>query len=114
MLKLNDGVHNCSTCELYPCTSRDFLEDKGTCKECGGICCRHFPLIPLLPCEQKSERILKGEFSVKFFKNGNCFAFIEGIGCKISDIKPIACRIDVCRKLSEALCEKGIKVEFIP
>ena len=100
MKKLKDKVHNCEGCNPYPCTTQPFIESS-ICSECSGMCC-HSPLVPLLPCEQKSDLIKKSNINSVLIIDGYCFAYNkENNKCKIHNYKPIACRVATCRFVRE-------------
>ena len=63
MHKLNDGVHNCKTCNLFPCTSQPEVNENEICKSCPipSRCCNS-PLLPIMPCEE--------QLNIKFLSNG--------------------------------------------
>jgi hypothetical protein len=93
MEKLSDGVHECSTCEIYPCTEQDFIQSD-VCKTCVGHCCRD-ALITVLPCEEKmfhDLRRMKG--LCKYYNKGERT-------CYVQNIKPIVCRIATCRIIEQ-------------
>lgn len=120
MEKLNDGVHNCEGCSLYPCSTSPSIEGGEICDGCRVNCCSPASVI-LLPCEVSSGKY-KIAFTVKGTEGvggllatkryGECYAHSEDGKCSIYPIRPIVCRVAMCRKIAEA---KGFeKVVFIP
>ena len=104
MPKLFDGVHYCSNCSIYPCTTQDFIEESSVCSSCPveQYCC-YAPLLPLLPCEIQSGKISQRDGIIEFSYTKWCYAFdIETKKCKIHETRPIACRITSCRFIREA------------
>jgi len=87
MKLLNDEIHKCENCLLYPCSFQDEITNE-ICNQCPGICCKS-PLLPIMPCEEKLVIIIKeNKFCNKFDKKNN--------KCLIYETRPIACRIHQC------------------
>lgn len=103
MERLNDGVHYCSRCNLFPCSTQPFIRDSHACPECPvkQHCC-YMPLVPLLPCELESGKIKTEDGRIAFGSEGWCYAFdTKQRKCGIEEIKPIACRVASCRWIRE-------------
>lgn len=85
---LSDEIHQCQTCELFPCSLQSEVNGNDVCKSCPipSRCC-NMPLLVLMPREQKK---LKVEFTSK----GWCIYYKDG--CTIYNTCPIACRIASC------------------
>jgi len=92
MKQIKDGIHNCISCELYPCTMQEEIDGDDICRLCPipSRCC-NMPILPIMPCEEK--------LNITFTKEGWCIYYKDG--CTIHNKRPIACRIASCRWIRE-------------
>jgi len=101
MQKLNDGVHNCSECKEFPCTSQPFVDASDFCEKCGKTLCKFMccyqVIVPLLPCEIVSGQFKVEDGGIMLKSNGWCSMFDKVTQrCKAQEFKPIACRVASC------------------
>lgn len=107
MEKLDDGIHHCDGCELFPCSTQEEVSRTDICGECPVPCCR-MVLVALVPCEENKYEN-KDIGSLKMGDDGWCRYFKDGIGCTIYNIRPIICRIASCRFVREGKIPKEVK-----
>ena len=107
MKLLNDEIHKCAKCEIFPCSIQDEVVSN-LCKDCPIVCCRS-QLITLLPCE--INHFENGEIpnTLKMKEDGWCFYYDNKIGCKVHLNKPIICRISSC-----GFIRRGKIIQFKP
>lgn len=110
MEKLNDGIHHCDGCELFPCSAQEEVSIIDICGACPVPCCR-MVLVPLVPCEDRSYEN-RDVGSLKMGNDGWCQYFKEEIGCTIYNVRPIACRVASCRFIREGKIPKEI-IDFM-
>mgnify|MGYP003394287999 CR=1 FL=1 len=100
MNKLEDEMHHCNECDLYPCSLQEEVSKNDICKDCPTPCCRGV-LVALLPCEE--EKLENGSFgALKMNDDGWCYYFdIKNGICTIYEKRPITCRVTTCRFIIE-------------
>lgn len=100
MDKLEDEIHHCNGCGLYPCSFQEEVSKNDICKDCPTPCCRAV-LVALLPCEE--EKLENGSLgSLKMNDDGWCYYFDKNNGrCIIYQKRPIVCRVASCRFIIE-------------
>lgn len=107
MNKLEDGIHQCNGCEIYPCSLQEEVS-KEICKDCPTPCCRAV-LVALVPCEEKK---LKNGLSGALKMNrddGWCYYFDKNNErCIIYQQRPIG-RVASCRFIIEGKVPEEIK-----
>jgi hypothetical protein len=103
MHKLNDGIHHCDTCDIYPCTSQPEVVSP-ICAKCPLGCCHH-QLITLMPCEE--DHYEKGWTGGLKCEDGNCH-YLTPTGCSVFETRPIVCRIASC-----GFVRRGYIPEFV-
>ena len=94
MHKLNDRIHHCDTCDIYPCTKREEVISP-VCSNCPTSCCKH-ELIVLMPCEE--DHFEKGMYGGLKSENGWCH-YHTSTGCSVFETRPIICRISECESV---------------
>ena len=98
MEKLEDQIHHCKGCDIYPCSLQEEVSNN-ICKDCPTPCCRAV-LVALVPCEEK--KLENGYFGLKMNDDGWCYYFDKKNGrCVIYQKRPIACRVASCRFIIE-------------
>lgn len=97
---LKDEIHDCNSCNIYPCSLQEDISDKDVCKNCSAICCRE-ALVVILPCE--NGKLKEGKLGLlKMNNDGWCYYFDHDTRrCSIYEKRPIACRVASCRFIRE-------------
>ncbi len=103
MHKLDDIIHHCDTCDIYPCSSQEEVVSP-LCAKCPIGCCHH-QLIVLAPCEE--EYLERSKYGGLKCEDGDCY-YLTSEGCSIFEIRPIICRIASC-----SFIRKGYIPEFV-
>ncbi len=102
MDKLNDEIHRCNECSVFPCTEQEFVESS-VCNQCPSHCCRAV-VIPLLPCEKTRFYKLRCKTAEDYNRlNEDWCPYYnqDKKGCLVYNIRPIVCRIASCRFIRE-------------
>lgn len=108
MDKLNDGIHNCHECEIYPCSFQEEVSRSDICVNCPAPCCRSV-IVPLAPCEKGKIDVDKFG-ALKMNDDGWCSYYNYNIGCTIYEKRPIICRIASCRFIREGKMPNELKI----
>lgn len=105
---LKDEVHDCSNCDIYPCSLQEDISDKDVCKDCSGTCCKDI-MIVVLPCE--SGKIKEGKLGLlKMNDDGWCCYFDHSTAmCSIYEKRPVACRVTSCRFIRDGKVPNSFK-----